>query len=145
MSGNISNKEVVRRLYEDCLNTRNFKLMGEFVDNDYEGFAGDKGPSGFEATVKAVIQGFPDMQWKVEDLIEEGDKVVIRWSWQGTNTGPLRGFPASLKHVSDHGMVIYQFRNHKIVKAWMESDRLGVLQQIDVIPKDLVKVPQPQN
>lgn len=132
------NKETVRRLYEDCLNKRDFELLKEFVDGKYEGIQSETGPSGFAKAVQSVIQAFPDIQWTIEDLISEGDKVVVRWSWQGTHTGTFRGFlPPSQNEVTDHAIAIYQFQGPKIIKAWIQTDRLGFLQQVGVIPEDL--------
>lgn len=133
-----NNKEIVRRLYEDCLNKRNYRLMDEFIAKDYVGIRGESGPSGFTETTQPIITAFPDIQWKVEDLIGEGDKVVIKWSTQGTHTGTFRGiFPPSNKQIEDRAIVIYQFKEGKIIKAWMQVDRLGFLQQLGIIPEDL--------
>lgn len=137
------NKAVVRRLYESFLNTGKLETLDEIIAEDYVGIYGQRGPSAFAETVRAVRQGFPDIQWAVEDLIAEGDKVVIRWSWQGTHNGEFRGFPASQKQVTDAAIVIYQFRDGKIIRAWIQSDRLGLLQQIGAVPQDLGSLPQP--
>lgn len=139
------NKEIVRRLYEDCLNTRNFELLDEFVAEEYEGIRDETGPSGFEESVQSIIRAFPDIQWTIEDLIAEGDRVTIRWSWQGIHTGIFRGFlTPTQNHVTDHAIAIYQFRNNKIIKAWIQTDRLGFLQQTGVIPEDLRKLSDDQ-
>src|SRR5262245_17085086 len=141
MSGSQTNKEIVRKLYEAGLNQQNFELLKEFIAEDYVGIRDEKGAAGFTETVQSLIRAFPDIQWTVEDLIEEGDKVVVRWSWQGTHQGTFRGFlPASQKKVTDHAIAIYQFRGSKIIKAWLQSDRLGFLQQIGVVPQDLGSV-----
>lgn len=125
------NKEVVRRLYEDCLNKRDFELLGELISEDYSGIRRETGPSGFQKTTQSIIQAFPDIKWTIEDLVAEGDKVVVRWSWQGTHTGTFRNlFPPTRAKVTDHAIAIYQLRDSKIVKAWIQSDRLGFLQQL---------------
>lgn len=132
-------KETIRRLYEDCLNKRNYSLIDEFFSDDYRGIRGESGAAGFAATTQSIIDAFPDIQWKVEDLVAEDDKVVIRWATCGTHKGTFRGlFPATQKQINDHAIVIYQFKNSKIIKAWMEMDRLGFLYQIGALPHDLV-------
>jgi len=135
------NKETVRNLYEKILNERKLALLDRIISEDYTGIQGEKGVAGFAGTVNSVISGFPDIKWTVEDLIAEGDKVVIRWTWTGTNTGTLLGLAPSNKHVTNHAIAIYQFKNDKIVHAWMQSDRLGVLQQVGVISADAVPSP----
>ena len=132
------NKEIVRRLYEECLNKRNFELLNVFIANDYAGSKDESGPAGFAGNVQSIIKAFPDIQWKVEYLIAEDNKVVVRWSWQGTHTDTFRGFfPATQKQVTDHAIAIYEFDNYKIVKASIQTDRLGFLQQLGIIPQDL--------
>lgn len=134
------NKETVRKLYEDCLNTGNLELLNQFISEDYVAdIRGKKirGPSGFTETVREILHGFPDIRFTVEDLIAEGDMVVVKWTSQGTHTGSFMVFPASGKQVANHAVAIYQFRDNKIIQSSVYPDRLGVLQQIGLIPRDL--------
>jgi predicted ester cyclase len=131
------NKETVRRLYEDCLNKRNYALMPEIIAADFTGEGNTVGPEGFEHTIKPLVGSFPDILWKVEDLVAEGDEVVVRHSWTGTQKGVYHGIAASSKSVTNEGMVIFQFKDNKIVHAWVQTDRLGFLQQLGVVPVDL--------
>jgi steroid delta-isomerase-like uncharacterized protein len=131
------NKEAVRKLYEDFLNTGRLEQLDQVIAEDYVGINGQKGPAAFAETIKALRQGFPDIQWSIQDLVAAGDRVAVRWTWQGTHAGSFRGIPPSHKRVSDKAIAIYQFRDDKIVNAWIETDRLGFLQQIGVLPQDM--------
>jgi steroid delta-isomerase-like uncharacterized protein len=135
----MSNREIVRKLYEDCVNTGNLALLPTLVANDYVGPNGDKGPAGYEQIVTALRNGFPDIHFTIEELLTDGDKVVVRWSWRGTHTGSFRGFPPSKKAISTTGIVVYQLRDDKIVHSWLESDRLGVLVQIGAVDPGMGK------
>lgn len=84
------NKRVVRMLYETSLNDRNFELIEDIIDEDYTGIRGGTGPAGFLETVQPIIEALPDIQWTIKDLIAEEDKVVIRWSLQGTHRNVQR-------------------------------------------------------
>jgi len=139
------NKETTRKLYEHCLNKRNYELLKEIISDEYTGANGEKGPAGFEQGIKPLILAFPDIQWKVDDLVQEGDKVVIQHSWTGTHTGVFRGISASNKAVHDTGVGIFQFNDNKIISAWVQTDRLGFLQQIGVIPTDVTPAPPKNN
>lgn len=134
----VRNKEMIRSMYEDCLNKRNFGWIGESISEDYTGPGGEKGPAGFERVIKGLLLGFPDIRWTVEDLIAEGDRVVVRWTWNGTHTGAFAGYPASGKRLENKAVAIYQFREGRIVNAWMQSDRLGFLQQLGAVPQDVL-------
>ena len=131
------NKAVIRNLYEGILNTGKLELLKEIISEEYTDVRGEKGAEAFVETVNSVRIGFPDIKWTVEDLMAEGNKVIVRWSWKGTNKGSFRGLPASNKDVVDNAIAIYEFSGDKIIKAWIQSDKLSVLQQIGIIPQDI--------
>ncbi|MDB5257594.1 MAG: hypothetical protein JWM14_2289 [Chitinophagaceae bacterium] len=134
----LSNKETIRKLYEECLNKRNYNLLNDIVSADYTGVRGEKGPVGLENTVKPLIEAFPDIQWKIEDLLEDSDKVVVRWVWQGTHQNSFQGISATNKAVKNEAIAIYQFKNNKVVSVSMQSDRLGFLIQTGVLSPDII-------
>jgi steroid delta-isomerase-like uncharacterized protein len=136
-----SNKATIRKLFEEILNTRKLELLNQIVADEFRGPHEIKGAAGFAAIVKPVIAAFPDIKWTIEDIIAEGDKVVVRWSWKGTNENSFDGFPANNKVVTHHAIHIFQFSGGKIIAAWMQSDRLGFYQQIGVISQDAIKPP----
>lgn len=137
----VRNKESVRKLYEACLNKRNFALLSEFISEKYVGVGDQKGPEGMRKTIQPLIDAFPDIQWKVEDMIEEGNKVTVRWSWQGTHTAPYYNLAPTQKAVTNHAIAIYEFQDNKIVNGWIENDRLGFLLQVGVVFPDVLPAP----
>lgn len=132
-----SNKEVIRTLYEQALNKRNFHALQDYIAEDYVGVNGKKGAAGFKEPLAALISAFPDIQWNVEELISEGDQVAVKWRWQGTHTGPFQHIPASSKTILNAGMAVYQLRQGKVIKSQIQTDRLGFLQQLEILPADL--------
>jgi predicted ester cyclase len=77
---------------------------------------------------------FPDIHVAVEDVIANGDKVVVRLTFSGTHTGPLMGMPPTGKFVTITGIAIDRIQNGKIVEHWVNRDDLGMLQQLGMIP-----------
>ncbi len=136
------NKPLIQRLYRDCTNTGNLKLTNELISEDFVGTRGEKGPAGFATTIANLRLGFPDVHFTLEDLVAEGDRVVARWKMQGTHLGPFAGFPATQKPVTQTAMVIYQIRESRLVRAWLQPDSLGLLQQIGIIPPLAVQPPK---
>jgi len=134
------NEAIVRRVYEQSLNQRNFELLNELVSDEYPGFQGVKGPKGFEKPIEGLVKAFPDIQWEIEDLFGEGDEIAIRWKWHGTHSGPFNGYAQTGKTVTNDGMAIFVLKNGKIVKGVLQTDRLGFWQQIDVLPPDISKL-----
>jgi steroid delta-isomerase-like uncharacterized protein len=92
------------------------------------------GVEGLKQFVVAYRAAFPDMQVSIDDLIAEGDKVVIRLTARGTNTGPLFGMPTTGKAAVVTGITIERKVNGKTVEGWNNFDQLGMLQQLGVIP-----------
>jgi predicted ester cyclase len=76
----------------------------------------------------------PDFHYTIEDVIGEGDKVAVRLSAQGTQTGEFGGIPATGKHATWSEMHIGRISNGMLTEHWGEIDNLGMLQQLGVIP-----------
>src|SRR5262245_41061839 len=85
-----ANKQVVRKLYDECINPGRLDLLAEVVSDDFVGPQGEHGPTGFAAGITGLRAGFPDLKVTVEDIIAEGDRVTVRSSWQATHTGVFR-------------------------------------------------------
>jgi predicted ester cyclase len=77
---------------------------------------------------------FPSYEMIAEDMIAEGDKVVVRLLFRGTHKGDLMGIPPTGKQVTVPFILIYRLASDKIVEQWMQGDSLGLLQQLGAIP-----------
>jgi predicted ester cyclase len=145
MSGIQKNKAILSSLYDQGLNKRDLKLIQDLISPEYTGIGGAKGATAFEGPIIALIKAFPDIQWKIEDLFAEDDKVVVRWKWEGTHTGAFTSYAATGKIVSNEGMAIYECKEGKIISAKVLTDRVGFLQQVDALPADLTVLARKQN
>jgi len=76
---------------------------------------------------------FPDLHYTVEDMMAEGDKVMIRFTGQGTHRGEFRGIPPTDKNMTYTGIMILRFVERKVVDYWAVSDVLGIFQQLGVM------------
>ena len=142
MSAIQKNKETISALFDNGFNKKDLKFFQDLISPEYTGADGTKGAASFEAPVIALIKAMPDVQWKIQELLGEDEKVVVRWKVQGTQTGLFNGFPATGKAVSSDGMAIFEFEAGKIMRITVQTDRLGFLQQIDVLPADLSQLPR---
>ncbi len=77
-------------------------------------------------TVRAA---FPDRRRTVEDIIAEGDRVVLRFTDRGTHRGEYAGFAPTGKPMTLTGILIWRISGGKVVEQWLEEDMLGVMQQ----------------
>jgi len=93
-----------------------------------------QGPESYKARVTVYANAFPDMRLSIEDVIAEGDRVVLRWRASGTHKGELFGIASTGKTAGGPGMSILHFRNGKVIQDWAVWDTLGLLRQLGVIP-----------
>lgn len=131
------NKEKVRSLYEEVLNGRKLELLSDYVSEEFTGPGGVKGVAGFVIPVSGLIKAFPDVQWKLQNLIAEGDKVSVHWKVEGVQAAPFQFVPNTGKPISNEGMGIYEFKEGKIIHTQVLTDRINFLQQLNVLPGDL--------
>ena len=90
------------------------------------------GPEHVKQTITRDCIGFPDFRFTIEEMIAEGDKVVVRWTTRGTHQGIFRGIPPTGKQVTITGVEIHRVVGGKIVEGWRKWDRIDVMQQLGV-------------
>ena len=135
------NKAVVLRQIEEMWSKGNLKVIDELYAADFvdrsPGVPPDmaRGPEGVKLFVSMFRGAFPDIQGEDDELIAEGDKVVVRWSARGTHEGDFMGIPPTGKQISISGTSIYRIAGGKIVEEWTHADMLGLLTQIGAIPE----------
>jgi steroid delta-isomerase-like uncharacterized protein len=131
-------KQTARRVIDEVWNGRNPDAVDTFYAPEFINHNPDPGQSadraGLKENVRSAITAFPDLSLRVDDLLAEGDLVVSRWTFTGTHSGPLWGIPATGRSVSFTGVNISRIRDGQCVEEWTNSDTLGMLQQLGVIP-----------
>jgi len=131
------NKALVRRSVEAWVKG-NWALLDEFIVTDYvdhDPLPGQApGREGYKQAGTMILKAFPDFQIAVEDMIAEGDKVVVRSTCSGTHKGEFMGIAPTGKKVTFTQISIYRIVGGKFVEEWSNMDTLGFLQQLGVIP-----------
>jgi predicted ester cyclase len=92
------------------------------------------GPEGVKLLVTATRSAFPDMRYTIDALIAEDDLVSVFYTWEGTHSGELGGIPATGTRVTAMGAMACRVADGKIVEEWDVDDRLGVMQQLGLLP-----------
>jgi steroid delta-isomerase-like uncharacterized protein len=93
-----------------------------------------RGPAGYLAIIGMMRGGFPDIQWTLEEIVAEGDKVAARFTMRGTHRGTFFGVPPTGKTISVQAMNIYRLSGGQFVEEHGQPDMLGLLQQIGAVP-----------
>ena len=93
-----------------------------------------RGPAGYLAIIGMMRGGFPDIQWTLEEMVAEGDKVAARFTMRGTHRGTFFGVPPTEKIIAVQAMNIYRLSGGQFVEEHGQPDMLGLLQQIGAVP-----------
>jgi steroid delta-isomerase-like uncharacterized protein len=132
------NEALMRRFFEEGLNTGNLARISEMLASDFTLHNAPPnlppGAEGLKALLGVFRSGFPDYKDTIEDVVLEGDKVVVRWTFRGTHQGEFFGVPATNKLAITHGISIFRITDGKIKDDWTEIDMLGLLQQLSATP-----------
>ena len=135
--GQEAEKDVVRRVYE-LLNHGDVDAIAALVTDDYaehdplpgQGTGRDGVLDRFSLITRALAPHFT-----IEDLVAEGDRVVVRWTNSGTHVGEFAGIPATGKTFTIAGIDIYRLVDGKLCEHWHVVDQLSMLGQLGLLPE----------
>jgi steroid delta-isomerase-like uncharacterized protein len=130
---NEGNKQVVR-LFAAAINRRDCDALDDIVATDFVRYSnaapGVWSREDLKEFLRSEFETFPDAHESIEDIVAEGDRVAVRHSFRGTQTGPLGHYPPSGKVLSADYLAIYRLAAGKIAEAWVEWDNLSGLVQL---------------
>lgn len=131
-----TNKAIVRRYFEQIFNERRHDLVEEFLVEgiEFHGAGVAPGVAAAEGWVAMLAAAFPDQHVTIDDVIAEGDRVVVRTTLNGTHHGEMQGIPATGNRVTQPSITIFRLAKGKIVEGWFAADNLSMMQQLGVIP-----------
>ncbi len=89
-----------------------------------------RGAEAFKGFLRQFVEALPDVTVVVDDMIAEGDKVAVRWTFRGTHDGPLLGLPATGRRVQVSGFAFYRIIGGKVVEETGIGNTLGLMQQL---------------
>lgn len=135
------NNAICERFFQSVWSKGDFSVLDTLVAPDaldHSTVGGlpttERGSAHFRGIVTMFRQAMPDIKLTIDDEIYTGDKVVHRWTLNGTDTGGVMGMPPSGKKLSFTGTTIVRMANGKIAERWANVDELGILQQLGVAP-----------
>ncbi len=135
------NKAQIRRQIEEAWNNGDLLVTHETHHADATihdtGHSQHKNVDTHKDLVTAYRTAFPDQHIRIDHMIVEGDMVAGRLTGTGTQDGELMGIPPSHKPVTLSANFIVRFKEGKIHEAWVEWDRLSLLQQLGVLPPNM--------
>ena len=129
------NKQLVSRLILECFSGGHLHVIDEIVSPEFEFHYPNMPPGieGLKAIVKKNNDTFDRWSFKIDQMLAEGDKVACQWTATGLHAKSFLGEPPTGNIVKLKGISIYQIKQRKIYKDWVEPDNLGFLTQLGLL------------
>ena len=134
------NIATARRLIEEGFNQGNLDVIDEvsadnFVDHDQ--LMGDQDREAAKQSIAGYREAFPDIHITIEDIFAADDKVVYRWTGEGTFENEMMGLePTHESGDPVKGITIDRFEGGKVVESWTRWDTLTFMRDIGAIPQE---------
>jgi steroid delta-isomerase-like uncharacterized protein len=129
------NKTLARRWFEDLFSRGNLDAAKEIISADFVDHLPREEERSLEELKQYILMyraAFPDIRDTVEELVAEGDKVVVRWTSRGVHQGEFMGVAPTGRHVTFTGMRLFRIAENKIAESWVNLDQLGLLEQLGI-------------
>ncbi|MGZ4690790.1 MAG: ester cyclase [Acidimicrobiia bacterium] len=94
--------------------------------------------AGMKQFITGLHESFPDLRFTIDDAIEEGDKVVGRWTMTGTHSAPFNGLPPTGDEVLLIGYDFLTVRDGRFAEVWHLEDNVAMLQALGLMPRGSV-------
>ena len=130
-------RTLARRFVEDVWDKGDLAAVEEVFSRDvvdHHAVWPAPGVEGQKQLLTAFRTAFPDLHVTSDDILVDGDRIVVRWTARGTHQGELLGIPATGKQVTITGIDILRIADGKIVERWAEDNGLALMQQLGVVP-----------
>jgi steroid delta-isomerase-like uncharacterized protein len=93
------------------------------------------GREGIRQTIASYLEAFPDLCVKAEEIISQGDRVVIVWNGQGTHHGKLMNIPPTGRTLTTRGVTVLTIEDNQVTHALYFWDVAGLLREIGLLPE----------
>lgn len=130
------NKALVIEFVDRIFVKRDLDAIPELVTADFVDHVpldSPGGPDGFRASMEGLFKSFPDLTTKIEDVMGEGNRLVVRVAIAGTQRGEFERIPPTNKRIEVFGLEILEVRGVKIAERWMFRDEMLILHQLGMM------------
>jgi predicted ester cyclase len=133
-------KSLVRRIYEEAYNKGNLAVLDDLIAGDYQRHHPPmkevQGLTAYKKFVTDVRNAYTNFEIRLEEVLQDGNKTVVRLSLSGKHTGrtPTLMAPPTGKEICMPGCAVATWENGKIVEEWVYNDYMGLTHQFGVMP-----------
>lgn len=130
------NKAMLRRIYDEVFGQGKLDVADEILAPDaVDHEDGSTGPDGLKRVATMFRSAFPDLSVNVHEIMDAGDKVVVRAAATGTHKGDFMGIAATGKRIEVEMIDIVRFEGGKAVEHWGITDTMSLMQQLGAVPE----------
>jgi steroid delta-isomerase-like uncharacterized protein len=137
MTSGAGAEELVRRYIERVWNRGDIASLEELTTPGFlYNFAGQppRDRAAFSLFILQTRQAFPDWRVEPDRVISDSTAVAVRWHGSATHRGPFQGIPPTGRAINVSGINLYVIEGGKIAAEWEQTDSLGMLRQLGVLP-----------
>ena len=130
-------KATMQRVYDEVFSEGNIDLVDELLHEDFveheelpPGIPQGRGaPKAYTTMFRSA---FPDLKVTVDEMLQDGDKVITRCRWSGTHHGEFMGIPPTGNSFEIGGIDIVEFKDGRGIGHWGVLDAAGIMEQLGV-------------
>lgn len=138
MATESTHKERVRDAWSASWGRGDVDALDTLLDADYVRHMATGGApqnrDEFKASILSTREAFPDLATTIEEMVEEGDRLAIRWRSTGTHAGTFHDVPPTGREVEVFGVTFARFSGEQVVEEWVTWDPLQLLTALGIIP-----------
>ncbi len=130
-----TNKEIVREFYAQIIGRGDLSAIERLVHPDFVEHNTLPGAASGHAGLRQFVIGFhasfSEVNYVIEDLIVEHDKVAVRGVVHAVHRGVFRGVPATSRQIQWSTIHVLRLQDSLIMERWVQVDMMGLMGQIE--------------
>ncbi len=126
-------------LWYEAFNKKDPTLLDKILSEDWVDIPSapgqSAGPEGIKHAFAQLTTTFPDFKVTIQEILQDGNKVIVRSEITGTQEKAFRGFPSKNRKMAMQAVDIHEFKDGKIIRTWHTEDWMTGLRQLGVFEK----------
>jgi steroid delta-isomerase-like uncharacterized protein len=134
------NKVLVRRFIDEVFANGNKDAVDELAAEEFVRHTGapsadgSSGRDDLKRTIDRVFAALDDVEFTIDDLVAEGDRIAVRLTSSATQTGEFMGMPATGKRYTIEEMHVFRIGDGQVAEHWHQLDQMGMMRQLGAMP-----------
>ncbi|WP_129691268.1 ester cyclase [Gottfriedia acidiceleris] len=131
----IDKMNVANRWFKEYFTTGNLEVLDELTTEDfiYHSRNGKNSKDKMKEFMIWYRSVFHDDEWSIDDLIEQGHKLVVRYTGWMTYKGGWFNIPSENQRVKESGILIFYFEGSKVKEMWCENSDAAILYRLGAL------------